>query len=148
MSDNPYVAALDAAKKELALKRADFHRLETDVRRLENTVMALTALTGKPKEIDVAAGITEAVKQAIRLQAPAGLFPTTVKLRLEEAGFPFQDMKNPMPTIHSVLKRLEQSGFIRRAKGGPDGKTAYFWKSDRRTNKPPLTNEDGSDILF
>lgn len=147
MSDT-YVAALDLAKKELAMKRSELHRLESDVRRLESTVMALTALTGKPQDIDVAAGITEAVKQAIRIQAPTGLFPTTVKLRLEEAGFPFQDMKNPMASIHSVLKRLEQSGFIRRS-AADDGKTAYFWKGGQKgRRKPPLTNEDGSDIPF
>lgn len=142
-----YSAALELARKELASKKADLYRLQAEVSRLQHTVMALAALVGSAEEIDPAAGITECVKAALRIHTPAGLYPVTVRIKLEEAGFPFQDQKNPMATIHSILKRLEDQGIAKR--GVVNGKTAYFWVSDKPTKgRQTLANLPGGDIPF
>ncbi|HXG90671.1 MAG TPA: hypothetical protein VNJ02_20320 [Vicinamibacterales bacterium] len=122
-----YAAALEAARRELASKKTDLLRLEAEVLRLQRTVSALSALVDQPK-LDVKSGLTEAVKTALQMVSPAGQYPTTVRLKLEEAGFSFADMANPMASVHSILKRLEAQGFARTSQ--IDGKAAYFWEAD------------------
>jgi hypothetical protein len=83
----------------------------------------------QPK-LDPAKGITEGVKAALRLVAPSGLFPTTVRMKLEEAGFDFSKQANPMASIHALLKRLEAQGYVQMGHL-KDTKNAYFWVSDK-----------------
>src|SRR5438876_9966655 len=94
---NPaYADTLELAKKELASKKCDLHKLQAEVERLQRTVWALRSLIQHPRSIDPTQGITEGVKTALRMVAPAGMYPTTVRIKLEEAGFSFDGQKNPM----------------------------------------------------
>lgn len=118
--------ALEVAERELASKKTDFFRLRAEVVKWERTVYALKALVDQP-QIDINRGLTECVKTAVKMVFPAGQYATTVRLKLEEAGFALEG-NNPMASIHSILKRLVDQGYVKPSK--IDGKTAYFWQSD------------------
>lgn len=123
-----YAETLEDARNDLASKGAELFKLQAEVRRLEQTVAALTTLVEQPS-LDPGMGITDGIRVALRLVAPAGLYPTTVRIKLEEAGFSFAKQKNPMATIHSILKRLKKQGFVK--SGEVRGKTSYVWLTDK-----------------
>lgn len=101
-------------------------KAEAKVARLQRTVLALSSLVEQPT-IDPALGLTESIKAVLRSVAPGGLFPTTIRIKLEEAGFDFSSSKNPMASIHAILKRLVDKGVVEIGTKNKDGKPAYHW---------------------
>ena len=120
--------------------------VESRIERLEQTVIALTSLVEQPAALDPAKGVTEGVKAALRLVAPRGLYPPTLRMQLENAGFHFANQKNPIASIHAVLKRLVNQGSVR--SGQTAGQIAYYWHSNdagtrrsRKADKPAVLSE-------
>lgn len=144
MADRAYAELLEKARTDLVQAKAEKFALEHRIGRLERTVMALTSLVVDPK-IDPAMGITEAIKAALRLAFPRSVYPTALRRALEDAGFDFSNQKNPMASIHSILKRLQKQGHIESQTSG-DGRTTWSWISDvqptlneiRTIGVPPL----------
>ena len=124
MADCQYAEVLEKAKAELAVAKAEMFEVESRIERLEQTVIALTSLLEQPAALDPVKGVTEGVRAALRLVAPRGLYPPTVRLQLENAGFHFANQKNPMASIHAG-----PSGSRARARSAPD----------RRQGRPPIT---------
>jgi hypothetical protein len=128
MSDRAYAELLEKARTDLVQAKAEKLALEHRIGRLERTVLALTSLVDDPK-VDPAMGITEGIKAALRLAFPRGVSPTALRRALEDAGFDFSNQKNPMASIHSILKRLQKKGHIESQTSG-DGGTTWSWISD------------------
>lgn len=128
MADRAYAELLERARTDLIRAKAEKLALDHRIARLERTVMALTSLVDDPK-VDPAMGITEAIKAALRSAYPRGVYPTALRRALEDAGFDFSNQKNPMASIHSILKRLQKQGHIESQTSG-DGRTTWSWSSD------------------
>jgi hypothetical protein len=134
MADINYAEVLEKAKAELAVLKTQGFEIAAKIARLERTVMALTSLVEQPA-LDPAKGITDGIKTALRLVAPAGMFPTTLRLKLEQHGFDFSQQSSPLATIHAVLKRLSAKGYIASFK--TEGRIAYRWVSDTPHMRKP-----------
>lgn len=120
-----YTATLEQARRELAHLKSERFRIDARINHLENVIHGLSVLIEEP-ELRPTMGLTEGIKTALKLIFPNGNYPTSVRARLEEAGFKFPG-KNPMASIHTVLKRLEKKGLIRSELDRENGKIAYFW---------------------
>jgi hypothetical protein len=127
MAESEFAPALKRAREKLALKKAERFRLATEIDHLERVVEALSAVVEMPT-VTPDMGLTEGIKAVLQLCGEnRGLYPTTIRLRLEEAGFVFKGA-NPMASIHAVLKRLEMRLLIHRDL--IDGKSAFFWNGE------------------
>ena len=141
-------------KLELAHERevlADLCRqreeLATKIAKQQTRVAALTALTDESEveqmtEMDLG-GLTNACRTAFRAAGNRGLMPTEVRASLERLRFP-RTHKNILSSIHTVIKRLEQSGEIRKAihdlHDGQD-KSVYHWAGPNYGASNSLANQ-------
>jgi hypothetical protein len=130
-----YSEILDKARADLASANAEKLRLENVIARLQRTVLALSSLVEQPI-IDPAQGMTEAIKAALRGMAPDGLFPTTIKTKLEDAGFNLVAQKNPLASIHAILQRLVKKEIVEARPQPPENRLAYFWRAEVEGDNP------------
>lgn len=138
-----YTAALNRARKELAQLASERERIDKRIALLRQLIEAMipfiesenlaaeTARLISTREDDsergvviVNEGITDAIKRAFTLDHL--LTPTEVRDQLEIMGFDLSKHSNPMATIHSVLKRLNEQGWLEQAMKGE--KPAYVKK--------------------
>jgi hypothetical protein len=121
MAADEYKLALDAACREyeeLGQKRAD---IERRLSQLAQTISNLIRLCGYTPTVSV--GLTDGVRMALSASGRP-MTPTEVRDALAGFGFDVSKYANDLAAIHTVLKRLNQSGelrFIPRA----GGKHAY-----------------------
>ncbi len=111
MTQSPYRAALDAALREyetLLQQKAD---VDARLAQVAESVGTLTRLCGYAST--VAYGLTEACKTSLRCAA-APMTPLEVRDRLQSTGFDINRYSNPLAAIHTVLRRLTESGEARR----------------------------------
>lgn len=117
---------------ELFRQRED---LATKIAKQQTRVAALAALceekeeVGNMTEMDLG-GLTNACRTAFRAAGNRGLMPTEVRSALEQLRFPTGTHRNILASIHTVIRRLEQGGEIRKAMhdihNGAD-KSVYQW---------------------
>jgi hypothetical protein len=111
MSQASYRAALDAAVREyetLLQQKAD---VDARLAQVAESIGTLTRLCGYIPT--VAYGLTEACKTSLRCAA-APMTPLEVRDRLQSTGFDINKYSNPLAAIHTVLRRLTESGDVRR----------------------------------
>jgi hypothetical protein len=93
--------------------------LATEIAKQQTRVAAFAALCDESEEIykmtemDLG-GLTNACRTAFRAAGNRGLMPTEVRGALEQLRFPIRH-KNILASIHTVIRRLEQAGEIRKA---------------------------------
>jgi len=89
-------------------------------------------------------GLTNACRTAFRAAGDRGLMPTEVRSSLEQLRFPMRTHKNILSSIHTVIKRLEQGGEIRKAmhdiNNGQD-KSVYQWAGPNYGASNSLANQ-------
>jgi len=123
-----YKAARDAAQRELTELLGKRTELEKRILHLKETITALNALVGdqpkktKGKEMP---RMTEAIKQ-ILIAAPDAMSPTAIRDKLVASGFSLKAYRNPLASIHVVLKRLSETPNVERT-DLPSG-SVYRWK--------------------
>jgi len=85
-----------------------------------------------PDESDVGAdlGLTDAIRKVLANSNPKKLTPVGVRTGLAAIGFQTKS-KNILPSIHTVLKRLEKNNEIS-SKTEEDGRTWYKWDGPSR----------------
>jgi hypothetical protein len=138
-----YRHALDAALREyetLTRQRAD---LDVRIAQLSHTIGTLTRLCGLAPTIEL--GLTDAVRMALRA-AGHPLTAVEVRAQLEGMGVDLTRYTNALAAIHTILKRLNDSGearFTSRAWGKP----AYGWRQPdqkrvARPARPPAAPRD------
>ena len=107
MSSADYRRALDAAIKEYEQATADRAALDARIAQLQQTIGTLTKLCGFTPT--VAFGLTDACRMVLR-NAGTPMTAVQVRERLSSIGFDLDKYANGLAAIHTVLKRLEESG--------------------------------------
>ncbi len=124
MAEPTYAQALEDARQERDELKKQAIDLSLRIDQLDATIVALATLCG---EVDSTVhGMTDAIRSVMKKAHPNGLVPTTVKRLLLESGFSLTDHRNPGASIHTILKRLEKSGELRRGTH-VDGRVFYAW---------------------
>ena len=134
-----YIIKREQEVEEARAKLADLFRqreeLEIQIAKQQRRVALLAALVDESEETDQIlelnlGGLTDVVRSALRTGGSRGLTPLEVRTRLIQLSFPIGEYKNFMASLHSVLKRLVDSGEVRTAifdkPGGRDG-SVYRW---------------------
>jgi hypothetical protein len=136
VSDEDYARALEAAVKEyeaLAQQRQEIDGRLADVAQTIGTLSRLCGLTPT-----VPWGLTDACRVVLR-SAGLPMTPIEIRERLRAIGFDLSRYSSDLAAIHTVLKRLNESGELRFVAQGP-GKRAYIW------NRPPRAVMLGPDV--
>jgi hypothetical protein len=123
--------------------------LATKIAKRQTRVAALAALCEESEELDKMTemelgGLTNACRTAFRAAGNRGLMPTDVRAALERLRFPIRTHKNILASIHTVIRRLEQGGEIRKAihdiHNGSD-KSVYLWAGPNYGASNSLANQ-------
>jgi hypothetical protein len=134
MTQASYRAALDDAVREYEALLQQKAELDARLAQVAESVGTLTRLCGYTPT--VAYGLTEACKTSLRCAA-APMTPLEVRDRLHSTGFDIQRYSNPLAAIHTVLRRLAESGEVRRRVTRPKGVTYEFRATERRAISHP-----------
>jgi hypothetical protein len=130
-----YKAELERERKVLGELLRQREALATKIAKQQTKVAALAALCDASEEIDDMTemdlgGLTNACRTAFRAAGNKGLMPTEMRGALERLRFPTQTHKNILASIHTVIRRLEKAGEIRKGihdrHEGQD-KSVYQW---------------------
>jgi|SRR5579872_1697084 len=123
MTADEYAGALERAVAEYEQLGAERRRIDDRLAQLTQTISTLSRLVGL--EPTVPFGLTDACRLVYR-NAGIPLSPTEVRERLRAIGFDLSHYSNEMAAIHTVLRRLNESGELR-AMAVP-GKQIYTWR--------------------
>jgi len=137
MTQDDYRRALEAAIKEyedLGTKRRD---IDNRLAELAQTIGTLSKLLGFTPTVPI--GLTDAIRIVVR-GAGVPMSPTEVRDRLRGMGFDVSRYSNDLAAVHTILKRLNQSGELRFLPR-PNGAHQYSW------NRPVTPVLLGPDIL-
>lgn len=129
MSIADYKRALTAAVREYEEATAQHAALETRLAQLKQSIATLTKLCGYEPTVQL--GLTEACRMVLR-NAVQPMSPRDVRDRLVAIGLDMGRYSNALASIHTVIKRLHESGEVAERKGvaGMDAKVAYLYGSD------------------
>jgi len=138
MTTDDYRRALATAIREyetLGQQRQDIDKRLAEVMQ---TIGTLSRLCGLVPTVPI--GLTDACRLVVR-GAGVPVTPADVRQRLQAIGFDLSKYANDLAAIHTILKRLNDSGELRFLPRGTDpGKHAYMW------NHGPNVVALGSDI--
>jgi hypothetical protein len=145
MTTDDYRRALATAIREYETLGQQRQDVDKRIAEVAQTIGTLSRLCGLVPTVPL--GLTDACRLVVR-GAGAPVTPADVRQRLQAIGFDLSKYSNDLAAIHTILKRLNDSGelrFVSRAfvpVGGTDhGKThAYIW------NHGPNVVALGSDI--
>ena len=125
MTTDDYRRALATAIREyeaLGAQRQDIDRRLAEVAQTIGTLSRLCGLTPT-----VALGLTDACRLVVR-GAGVPLAAIDVRQRLQSIGFDLSKYANDLAAIHTILKRLNESGELRIvARGNEPGRPSYLW---------------------
>ena len=135
MTTEDYRRALATAIREyetLGQQRQDIDKRLAEVMQ---TIGTLSRLCGLVPTVPL--GLTDACRLVVR-GAGVPVTPAEVRQRLQSIGFDLSKYQNDLAAIHTILKRLNDSGelrFIPRGYATPgeidSGKHAYIWNHGR-----------------
>jgi hypothetical protein len=129
MSSTDYRTALDAAIKEYESLGDERRAIDDRLAQLAQTIGTLSRLLGLTPTVPL--GLTDACRLALR-GAGLPLTPLEVRDRLLSIGVDLSGYANDLSAIHTVLKRLNESGEIKFITKGT-GKPAYLWNHPLRS---------------
>ena len=127
MTTDDYRTALAAAIQEYEALGEQRRGIDKRLAQLAQTIGTLSRLIGLTPTVPLS--ITDAVRLAMRAGVP--LTPTEVRDRLQSIGVDLSIYSNDLAVIHTVLKRLNESGELRLVPR-VSGKHAYLWASPPR----------------
>src|SRR5437870_2617774 len=137
MTHEDYRRALDAATREYEALGAKRQAIDNRLAELAQTIGTLSKLLGLTPTVPL--GLTDAIRLVVR-GAGVPMTPIEVRARLRGIGFDVSKYVNDLAAVHTILKRLNESGelrFIRRATGAHQ----YTW------NRPGTPVVLAPDIL-
>ena len=124
MPADEYKSALEAAIAEYERLGEERRRVDDRLAQLTQTITTLSRLVGLEPTIPF--GLTDACRLVYR-NAGIPLSPTEVRDRLRAIGVDLSTYSNELAAIHTVLRRLNESGELR-AMAAP-GKQIYAWRT-------------------
>jgi hypothetical protein len=103
----------------------EMKRLDVRLAKIRHARAALTALeSDEPPEFE--GKLADACRAVLKANAGRSLAPMQVRDALKALGYDLSQHNNEMASIHSVLKRLADSGPVK-PKPKSDGSTRYYW---------------------
>src|SRR5262249_6677009 len=117
MTDQDYRRALEAASREFEALGARRQEIDQRLAELAQTIGTLMRLLGLTPTVPL--GLTDAIRLVVR-GGGVPMTPVEVRDRLQGMGFDLSKYSNDLAAVHTILKRLNQSGelsFIPRAPG-------------------------------
>src|SRR5215510_12750469 len=137
MTSGDYRAALAAAIKEYEELGEQRRDIDKRLAQLAHTIGTLSQLLGLTPTVPM--GLTDAIRLVVR-GAGVPMTPVEVRDRLHGIGFDVSKYANDLAAVHTILKRLNQSGELRFIPRQP-GKHQYTW------NRPVTPVALGPDIV-
>jgi hypothetical protein len=128
VTDQEYQGALARAIEEYERLGEERQRIDDRLSQLAQTISTLMRLLGLMPTVPF--GLTDACRLVYR-NAGIPLGPTEVRDRLRAIGMDLSVYSNEMAAIHTVLRRLNESGELR-AMATP-GKQIYAWRTPVRS---------------
>lgn len=139
MTTETYKTALDEAIREYEALGEQRRDIDKRLSQLAQTIGTLSRLLGYVPTVPL--GLTDACRLVTRAGVP--MTPTEVRDRLQGMGFDLSGYASELSAIHTVLKRLNESGELRIVPR-PSGKDAYLWQ---RPVKAIAISEDVAEYL-
>jgi len=136
MTHEDYRRALDAATREYEELGARRQAIDKRLAELAQTIGTLSKLIGLTPTVPL--GLTDAVRLIMRGGVP--MTPIDVRDRLHAIGFDVSKYVNDLAAVHTILKRLNESGELRFIPRGP-GQHQYT------LNQPSTVVALGPDIV-
>lgn len=137
MTHEDYRRALEAATREYEELGARRRDIDKRLAELAQTIGTLSKLLGLTPTVPL--GLTDAIRLVMR-GAGVPMTPIEVRDRLHAIGFDVTKYVNDLAAVHTILKRLNQTGELRFLARGP-GSHQYIW------NTPHSVVALGPDIL-
>ncbi len=109
MTQADYRRALEAATREYEGLGAQRQAIDKRLGELAQTIGTLTRLLGYTPTVPF--GLTDAVRMIMRGGVP--MTPIEVRDRLHAIGFDVSKYANDLAAVHTILKRLNESGELR-----------------------------------
>jgi hypothetical protein len=137
MTHEDYRRALESATREYEELGTKRQAIDSRLAELAQTIGTLSKLLGLTPTVPL--GLTDAIRLVVR-GAGVPMTPTDVRDRLRAIGFDVSKYANDLAAVHTILKRLNESGelrFVARAGTGHQ----YTW------NRPLTPGALGPDIL-
>jgi hypothetical protein len=122
MTTDEYRRALEAAIAEYENLGAERQAIDRRLTELAQTIGTLSRLCGLTPTVPW--GLTDACRVVLRSGRP--MTAVDVRDRLLAIGVDLSKYSVPLAAIHTVLKRLNESGEARFLAGGPN-RGAYLW---------------------
>jgi hypothetical protein len=122
MAKDDYRRALDAAVREYERLIAQHADLDARIAQLRHSIAALTKLCGYEPTVPI--GLTDACRLVLR-NAEIPLTALEIRDRLKAIGVDLDKYSNPLASIHTVLKRMHESGEVREGDREESSRTAY-----------------------
>ena len=137
MTHEDYRRALESATREYEEFGAKRQAIDKRLAELAQTIGTLSRLIGLTPTVPL--GLTDAVRLVVR-GAGVPMTPVEVRDRLHGIGFDVSKYSNDLAAVHTILKRLNESGELRFVARGV-GAHHYTW------NRPSTPVVLGPDIL-
>jgi len=110
MTDQDYRRALEAAAREYEELGAKRRTIDKRLAELAQTIGTLTRLLGLTPTVPL--GLTDAIRLVMR-GGGVPMTPVEVRDRLHGMGFDVSKYANDLAAVHTILKRLNDSGELR-----------------------------------
>lgn len=136
MTQDDYRRALESAIREYEELAANRQAIDKRLAELAQTIGTLTKLLGFTPTVPL--GLTDAIRLVMRAGVP--LTPLEVRDRLRTIGFDLEKYANDLAAVHTILKRLNESGELRFLPRAP-GNHQYL------VNRPLTPVALGPDVL-
>ncbi len=125
MTTDDYRRALATAIREYEALGQQRQDVDTRLAEVAQTIGTLSRLCGLVPTVPL--GLTDACRLVVR-GAGVPVTPMDVRQRLQSIGFDLQKYVNDLAAIHTILKRLNESGELRFIpRGNEPAKHAYIW---------------------
>jgi len=136
MTQDDYRRALESATREYEELGAKRQAIDKRLAELAQTIGTLLKLLGYSPTVPL--GLTDAVRLIMRGGVP--MTPIDVRDRLHAIGFDVSKYANDLAAVHTILKRLNESGELRFLPRAP-GKHQYT------LNRPSTVVALGPDVV-
>src|SRR5437870_152354 len=136
MTHEDYRRALEAATREYEDLGAKRHAIDKRLAELAQPIGTLSKLIGLTPTVPI--GLTDAVRLIMRGGVP--MTPVEIRDRLHAIGFDVSKYVNDLAAVHTILKRLNESGELRFLPRAP-GKHQYM------QNRPVTPLVLGADVV-